>query len=57
MPDAPLAPVPSEILDQFARQGPISVEELDAAVRWTTPRIIEMGPAARDGVSGPNAFE
>jgi hypothetical protein len=33
MPDAPLAPVPAEILDQFVRQGPISPEELDAAVR------------------------
>jgi Transposase, Mutator family len=34
-PDAPLAPVPSEILDQFVGQGPISSEELDAAVRQT----------------------
>jgi hypothetical protein len=32
-PDAPLAPVPSEILDQFVRQGPISHEELEVAVR------------------------
>ena len=31
-PDAPLAPVPSEILDQFVRQGPISHED-EAAVR------------------------
>jgi hypothetical protein len=29
-PDRPLAPVPSEILDQFVRQGPISPEELEA---------------------------
>jgi hypothetical protein len=32
-PTAPLAPVPSEILDQFVRQGPLSHEELEAAVR------------------------
>ncbi len=31
MPNAPLAPVPSEILDQFVRQGPISPEELVVA--------------------------
>ena len=30
-PDTPLTPVPSEILDQFVGQGPLSVEELDAA--------------------------
>ena len=30
-PDAPLAPVPSEILDQFVRQGALSVEEIEAA--------------------------
>ncbi len=41
MPDAPLAPVPSDILDQFVRQGPISVEELDAAVRRFKKAIIE----------------
>ena len=32
-PDAPLAPVADEIVDQFVRRGPISSEELDAAVR------------------------
>ena len=37
-PDAPLAPVPSEILDQFVRQGPIS-PELDAAV-WRFKKAI-----------------
>src|SRR5438132_10278757 len=41
MPDAPLAPVPSEILDQFVRQGPISPAELDAAVRRCKKAIIE----------------
>src|SRR5438093_1347773 len=41
MPDAPLAPVPSEILDQFVRQGPISPQELDAAVRRFKKAIIE----------------
>ena len=40
-PDAPLAPVPSELLDQFVRQGPISHEELDAAVRRFKKAIIE----------------
>ncbi len=40
-PDAPLAPVPSEVLDQFVRQGPISHEELDAAVRRFEKAIIE----------------
>src|SRR5215212_418096 len=39
--DPPLAPVPSEILDQFVRQGPISHEELDAAVRRFKKAIIE----------------
>jgi transposase-like protein len=39
--DAPLTPVPSEILDQFVRQGPISPEELDAAVRRFKKAIIE----------------
>jgi len=40
-PDAPLAPVPSEILDQFVRQGSISHEELDAAVRRFKKALIE----------------
>lgn len=40
-PDAPLAPVPSEILDQFVRQGPLTAEELDAAVRRFKKAIIE----------------
>ena len=40
-PDAPLAPVPAEILDQFVRQGPISHEELEAAVRRFKKAIIE----------------
>jgi transposase-like protein len=41
MPDAPLAPVPSAILDQFVRQGPISPEELETAVRRFKKAIIE----------------
>jgi transposase-like protein len=41
MPDAPLAPVPAEILDQFIRQGPISPFELEAAVRRFKKAIIE----------------
>jgi putative transposase len=40
-PDTPLASVPDEILDQFVRQGPISPEELDAAVRRFKKAIIE----------------
>jgi transposase-like protein len=36
-----LAPVPSEILDQFVGQGPLSHEELDAAVRRFKKAIIE----------------
>jgi transposase-like protein len=40
-PEPPLAPVPSEILDQFVRQGSISPEELDAAVRRFKKAIIE----------------
>ena len=39
--EVPLAPVPSEILDQFVRQGPISHEELEAAVRRFKKAIIE----------------
>jgi putative transposase len=39
--DAPLAPVPPEILDQFVRQGPLTAEELDAAVRRFKKAIIE----------------
>lgn len=38
--DAP-APVPAEILDQFVGQGPISHEELEAAVRRFKKAIIE----------------
>jgi transposase-like protein len=41
VPDATLAPVPSEILDQFVRQGPLSSEELEAAVRRFKKAIIE----------------
>jgi putative transposase len=40
-PDTPLAPVPSEILDQFVGQGAISHEELDTAVRRFKKAIIE----------------
>ncbi len=40
-PDAPLALIPAEILDQFVRQGPLSPEQLDAAVRRFKRAIIE----------------
>ena len=39
--DAPLAPVSDEILNQFVRAGPISVAELDAAVRRFKKAVIE----------------
>lgn len=39
--EAPLTPVPSEILDQFVRHGPLSAEELDAAVRRFKKALIE----------------
>jgi len=38
---APLAPIPSEILDQFVGQGPLTPEELDAVVRRFKKAIIE----------------
>src|SRR5688500_12252896 len=41
VPEAPLAPVPDEILDAFVRQGPLSHAELDAAVRRFQKAIIE----------------
>src|SRR5262245_24599821 len=40
-PETPLAPVPPEILDQFVGQGPLTAEELDAAVRRFKKAIIE----------------
>ena len=39
--DPSLAPIPSEILDQFVRQGPISAEELEDVVRRFKKAIIE----------------
>lgn len=41
VPAAPLAPVPSDILDEFVHQGPLTPEELDAAVRRFKKAIIE----------------
>ena len=38
---APLAPVPPEILDEFVRQGPLTHEELEVAVRRFKKAIIE----------------
>src|SRR5690349_2052853 len=40
-PTAPLAPVPPEILDQFVHQGPLTPEELEAAVRRFKQAILE----------------
>jgi putative transposase len=39
--EAPLAPIPADILDQFVRQGPLTPEELDAVVRRFKKAIIE----------------
>jgi hypothetical protein len=39
-PDTPLTPVRSKILDQFVRQGPLSIEEIDAAVRRVKSAIV-----------------
>jgi transposase-like protein len=41
MPEAPLAPIPAEILDQFVRQGPLTPDELDTVVRRFKKAIIE----------------
>src|SRR6266853_1267740 len=39
--EAPLAPIPSDMLDQFVRQGPLTPEELDTVVRRFKKAIIE----------------
>lgn len=39
--EAPLAPIPSEVLDQFVGQGPLTPEELTAVVRRFKKAIIE----------------
>jgi transposase-like protein len=39
--EAPLAPIPAAILDQFVRQGPLTPEELEAVVRRFKKAIIE----------------
>src|SRR5215210_3866161 len=39
--DPALAPVPSEILDQFVRPGPLSAADVDAAMRRFKKAIIE----------------
>jgi hypothetical protein len=39
--EAPLAPISTEILDQFVRQGPLTPEELDSAVRRFKKAMIE----------------
>lgn len=40
-PETPLAAVPAEILDEFVRQGPLSAEELEGAVRRFKKALIE----------------
>ena len=62
-PEASLAPVPSEILDQFVREGPLAPEELEAAVRRFKKAIIERALGAelthhlgyRPGAAKPDA--
>ncbi len=39
--EAPLAPIPAEILDQFVGQGPLTADELDAVSRRFKKAIIE----------------
>ena len=39
--EAPLSPIPAEILDQFVRQGPLTPEELETVVRRFKKAIIE----------------
>ena len=39
--EAPLAPIPAEILDQLVGQGPLTPEELDGVVRRFKKAIIE----------------
>ena len=39
--EAPLAPIPAEVLDQFVGQGPLTPDELDAVVRRFKKAIIE----------------
>ena len=39
--EAPLTPIPSEILNQFVRQEPLKPEEFDATVRRFKKAIIE----------------
>ena len=52
-PDASLAPIPAEILDQFVRQGPLTPEELDTAVRRFKKAIIERALGAELAASRP----
>ena len=40
-PETPLAAVPAKILDEFVRQGPLSAEELEGAVRRFKKALIE----------------
>jgi hypothetical protein len=46
--EAPLAPIPAAILDQFVGQGPLTPEELDAVVRRFKKAIIERALGRRD---------
>ena len=39
--EAPPAPVPAEVLDQFVQQGPLTPEEVEAAVRRFKKAVIE----------------
>ena len=56
IPDTPLAPVSSEILDQFVRHGPISHAELEAAVRRFKKALIERALGRAHAPSGVSAW-
>ena len=43
-PEALAAPFPSELLHQFVREGPLSQEELESAVRRFKKALIERAP-------------
>ena len=55
-PDAPLAPISSDILDQFVRAGPLTPEELRASsvqVREGADKIPELAAAMTATLAGP----
>ena len=51
-----LAPIPAEILDQFVRDGPLTVEEIETASRRVKTALIERALARRADVSPRRAW-